>query len=226
MPDLHEITVEKYIRVRGTIEKKDDYLFLAELLECDIDILEDLHPNEYHKLVILGRRWLEIPVMSPVQQIDFLPIGSYPFGQYADWMQQVNKYNGDYRCIPFTLSLLHKTGTLIERQTTLMDWAYSLPAHVGIYYHEKIISELQNLKKNFATLEGSGPNDVEIKAGIEHLSKYGDYLTLLNLSQGDILKVREIAKLTVNEVLTYICASKDLSTYQRELSVLRKKNGV
>ncbi len=85
-----------------------------------------------------------------------------------------------------------------------------------------ILADYQKLCERFKALQGDTPDENELKAGIEHLSKYGEYLTMLNLSGGDILKMRDIASLSTAEVLTYVSASKDVRTYQNELLVLRK----
>ena len=82
------------------------------------------------------------------------------------------------------------------------------------------MQEYEQLQKTFA-LSASEPQELEIKAGIQHLAKYGEYLTIFELTNGDIANVEKVAKMSVAEVLTYLRTSKDVATYKREINVLR-----
>lgn len=220
IPELHDMTVALYIGVMEALEKDNDMVVVSKLFRIKMKILKKLPPSEFEKLVILSKRWLEYPTIAPIEHIEFMPLGSYPYGQYADWVQALRMHK-DFRAIPYTIALLNPSGSLGDRQGKLLQEAFELPAHVGIYYHNKMINELQMLRETFVTLEGKPPTELELKAGIEHVTRYGEYMTMVNLSGGDIVKIREIARLPVNEVLTYVSASKDLTTYKEELRILK-----
>lgn len=220
-PSKKTISVKKFIEIQPQ-DGETDIHFISKIIDCPIGILEQLSENEFEKLVILGRQFLEEPVSNMGINLPFLPLGKYPFGVYADLNQTLKKFNFDFRAIPFCICLLRPGASLENRLGYWKQWAEELPASVGLFYYYKVLEDYKNLGEQFAALKGDEPDDNEIKAGIEHLNKYGDYLTLVNLSNGDPLKVLELAKRPTNEILTYICTSKDLSTYYRELERLRK----
>lgn len=221
-PSIETLTVEEFIRLCESLKNEErDNKILADLLKCNEAIIEELDLNEYRKLLLLAENLLQSPSYPMDWNISFLPLGSYPFGQFADWLMLCRKYGFDVRCIPYTIAYLRPNVGFNLRNTEYLKWANNLPACVGIYYHNKILIEYEHLNKKFANLKGEDPTDIEIKAGIEHLSKYGEYLTLHKLAGGDITKIKEVAKLSVNEVLTYLRADKDINTYITEINVLK-----
>ena len=223
-PDIDTIPVRDYILFAEELksETTTDHKLVSVLLKCEESVLNQLPQSEFNKLVILTHAFLEQKTTLVNTFIPFAPLGSYPFGVFADLKKKIELFNGDERCIPWTIALLRPGVGYGLRSTYWLDWANELPASVGIHYHNKIMAEYVKLCETFKALEGEEPDDNEIKAGIEHLSRYGEYLTMFNLSNKNILEMKKISMLPTNEVLTYICASKDVNTYSSELNRLRK----
>lgn len=221
-PSIESITLEDFIKVvlLQRSEERDDKI-ISSLLNCSEELIESLEDEEYEKLVLLAKHLLESPSMALDYDIPFLPLGSYPFGQFADWLTTCRRFDFDIRCAPYTIAYLRPGTSFRLRNSEFLNWANKLPACVGNYYFNKILLEYEELNKTFVNLKGEEPTEVEIKAGIEHLSKYGEYLTLHKLAGGDITKVETIAKMSVNQVLTYLSADKDVSTYIKEINTLK-----
>ena len=198
---------------------RDDEI-ISELLQTPIQIIESLDLVEFRKLQILAENLLLSPASPLDYNIAFLPIASYPFGQFADWVSVCRKLNFDERSIAYSVAYLRPNTSFKQRNEIYLQWAQELPACVCLYYHSEIMREFDELQKNFA-MSANKPDEIEIKAGIQHLAKYGEYLTIFELTNGDIANVEKVAKMSVAEVLTYLRASKDVATYKREINVLR-----
>lgn len=225
-PSIDNLSTELFIEISKSMKDPEtrDNEIIAKLLGCNVHIIEELDFVEFRKLQILAENLFSSPASPLDYNIPFLPLTSYPYGQFADWTQMLKQYEFDERAIPYTIAYLRPNTTFKQRNEVYLPWANNLPACVSIYYHSMMLEELEQLKKNFA-LNESKPDDLEIKAGIEHLAKYGEYLTIFELTNGDIGKLESVAKLSVAEVLTYLRAGKDVTTYKNEINKLRK-NGL
>lgn len=221
-PTIETLSVSKYIKVYEALKNEErDNKIISELLECSETLIEELDYWDYRKLVVLAENLLSSPSSSLDYNITFLPLSSYPFGQFSDWIQACQRYNFDARAIPYTIAYLRPSTSFNLRNTEYLEWANNLPACVGIYYFNKMIAELEELNKKFRNLKTEDPTDIEIKAGIEHLAKYGGYLTIHSLANGDVTKVNEIAKMRTAEVFTWLRADKDVNTYREEIQILK-----
>lgn len=224
-PTIAQLTTKQFIKLSEALKKPDvrDDEIIAELLQAPIQIIESLDLVEFRKLQILAENLLLSPASPLDYNINFLPLASYPFGQFADWIQVCKQFNFDERSIAYSVAYLRPNTSFKQRNEIYLPWAEQLPACVCIYYHSQIMQEYEHLQKTFA-LNTTEASELEIKAGIQHLAKYGEYLTIFELTNGDIAKVEKIAKMSVAEVLTYLRTSKDVATYKREINVLR--NGI
>lgn len=224
LPDVSEMSVAEYIELAKVMQNESatDVDIVHALIGCDKVILESLEYSEFYKLVVLAKNFLDKPTIVEDFYIPFLPLGSYPFGVYADFKKLIEKFKGGAEMIPYTIALLRPGVGYANRMGYWLEWAKGLPATIGIYYHNKMMLEYSQLCEQFKALEGDEPDDNELKAGIEHLYKYGEYITMVNLTRGDILKLESVSSLPTNLVLTYLCASKDVKTYESELNKLRK----
>lgn len=224
LPDVSEMNVSQYIALAKVLKNEEatDVDIVHALIGCDKKVLESLEYSEFNKLVILAKNFLGKPTIVEDFYIPFLPLGSYPFGVYADFKKTIERFKGTAEMIPYTIALLRPGVSYQLRSSYWLEWAKELPAPIGIHYHNKMMQEYAQLCEQFKALEGDEPDDNELKAGIEHLYKYGEYITMVNLTGGDILKLQNVSLLPTNQVLTYLCASKDVRTYQLELNKLRK----
>jgi hypothetical protein len=226
-PTIEDLTVREFVDLMLEFDNHTPQSIIAALSGCDLAVLQALPAEEMDKLIILYDLLFKTPPHAAGREIAFLPLGRVPFGQFADFMQKYREYGGDFRAIPYTIAYLRPCTTHDQRENIYLPWAYSLPASVGVYYHLKISEELRELNATFAALASEeGPSEIERSAGIGHLTKYGEYLTMHTLSGGDVLKIKEIAEMPTNQIFTYLCVNKDVQTYQSEIQKLRKRNGI
>ena len=224
-PTIAQLTTEQFVRLSLLLKQEEtrDNEIIAELLNCNLHIIEELDFAEFRKLQILAENLLLSPASPLDYEINFWQLSSYPYGQFADWIHICKSFNFDERSIPYSIAYLRPNTSFKQRNEIYLSWANKLPACVSIYYHARMIEELTTLQATFG-MTSSEPTDIELKAGFEHLAKYGEYLTIFELTKGDILKLEKVSKMSVAEVLTYLKAGKDIATYKNEIKVL--SNGI
>lgn len=226
MPSLETLTVSEFVSIQKNMQDESytDEDLVCDLTNIDKSLIDKLPAIEAEKLFILARNVFAQPVSSMGVNFPVLPLGVYPYGVYSDFKKQhIDIHSGSITFMPYAIALLKVGASYSSRMSYWLEWANSLPASAGLYLYSKIMQEWETLCNQFEALKGDEPTELELKAGIEHLSKYGEYLTMVNLTGGDILKLKEISELPTSLVLTYICARKDMRTFSEELEKLRKQ---
>ena len=89
--------------------------------------------------------------------------------------------------------------------------------HKGDSTWQFFFSEHERITQKYDDLQ-SEPDADESAAGVEQLSIFGFYATLHSLAQGNILRMDDVAKKSVDEVYTFLLYEKHLSAYKKRLN--------
>lgn len=176
------------------------------------DILFDASQFIYDELLVLESKC----------PYEFKPLGELEVAQFEHWRTRPT--------MEHTLSLLHTSTELyaFSGRMNLVDSVMDMPADIGLYWQNYYNKEFADHVKKFAPLyEAYEPTDEEVNAGYEDLTKWGAYSTYEELAQGDIFRLEQVARLSVDNVYYYLLYKKTKNDYHKNLSdyaIQRAKN--
>ena len=168
-----------------------------------IDILVDASQFIYDELLVYESKC----------PYEFKPLGQLEVAQFEHWRTRPT--------MEHTLALLHTSTEpyAFSSRMDLVDEILEMPADIGLYWQNYYNKEFAEHVKKFAPLyQAYEPTDEEINAGYEDLTKWGAYSTYEELAQGDIFRLEQVARLSVDNVYYYLLYKKTKNEYHKNLS--------
>lgn len=218
-----EITIGQLEQYEPVLVNKPTTNELISLLSDTPKFHVDLFPKELIEVLtdVIQFVYSDLIIVNDAKQLHFEPIGKLQVNQFEHWRTRMT--------LSETVALLH-SGTednpyQFSKRMDMLDDIKELPCDIAIWCKDFYNKSFAEHVKKFASLyEPYERTDEEINAGYEDLARWGIYSTYEELAQGDIFRVEQVAKLSVDEVYYFLLYRRTKQEYQKNLNDAIQRN--
>lgn len=218
-----EITIGELERYEPSLSNKPTPNELIALLSDTPLFHVELFPKELIEVLTDALQFVysDLIVVEDARQYHFEPIGKLQVNQFEHWRTRMT--------LSETVALLHSPRDdkpyQFSARMDMLDEIRELPSDIAIWcrdFYNKSFSE--HIKKFASLYEPYEKTDEELNAGYEDLARWGIYSTYEELAQGDIFRVEQVARLSVDEVYYFLLYKRTKQEYQKNLNDAIQRN--